>query len=373
MNVGIPKETREFENRVGLVPGGVHVLIRSGCRVFVEKDAGAAAGFSDEDYARAGAEVVYAEEEVYHRSDIVLKVGQPQPSEYELLAPGKIIGCFLHLAVAPSQLVQVLLEKKITTLAYELVEDEEGRKIILSPMSLICGRMTCQVASRHLENTMGGKGILVSGVPGVPAAEVVIIGAGQVGKSAARMFHGIGANVTVMDISFEALQDLDRMLDGRVQTMVATKYNLQRVLKYADVVVGAVSVPTGQRTPIVITREMLSLMQDKALLIDVAIDQGGCIETSRPTTLGTPTFVEEDVIHYCVPNMTSNVARTASHMITNAVTALVRDLAEDGFASTVENRKGVRSGVVTHQGHIVNEVVAKSLRREHKPIESLEG
>ena len=371
MDVGIPKETREFENRVGLAPGGVHALVRRGHRVFVEKDAGAAAGFSDEDYNRVGAEIVYADEEVYHRSDMVLKIAQPQPHEYELLSPEKIVGCFLHIAVAPSQLVDVLLEKRITTLAYELVVNAAGRKTISGPMSLICGRMTCQVASRHLENTMGGKGILVPGVPGVPAAEVLVIGAGQVGQSAAFMFHGIGANVTVLDVNFEALQEMDRMLGGRVQTMVATKFNLQRILRYADVVVGAASEPGGQRAPIVVTREMLSLMQDKALIIDVAVDQGGCIETSRPTTLGTPTFVEEGVIHYCVPNMTSNVARTASHVVTNAIARLICDIAEEGFVPTIKKRVGLDCGVVTHRGHLVNEAVAKSLKREHKPLEAL--
>ncbi len=370
MDVGIPKETREFENRVGLAPGGVHALVRRGHRVFVEKDAGAASGFSDEDFSRVGAEIVYADEEVYHRADILLKIAQPQPHEYELLSPGKIIGCFLHLAVAPSQLVDVLLEKKITALAYELAEDANGRKMILGPMSLICGRMACQVASRHLENSMGGKGILIPGVPGVPAAEVLIIGEGEVGQSAASMFHGIGANVTVLDVSFEALQKMDRLLGGRVQTMVATKFNLQKILRYADVVVGAASEPGGQRAPIVVTREMLSLMQDKALIIDVAVDQGGCIETSRPTTLGTPTFIEEGVIHYCVPNMTSNVARTASHVVTNAIARLMCDIAEEGFAATIQKRVGFDCGVVTHQGYVVNEAVARSLKREHKPLEA---
>jgi alanine dehydrogenase len=369
MDVGIPKENKEFEKRVGLAPGGVHVLVRRGHRVYVEKNAGAAAGFSDEDYTRTGAEVVYTEEEVYQRADIVLKLAEPQPDEYELLKPGQVICGFLHLAVAPSQLVDVLLEKKITTLAYELVEDEEANLFVKSPMSLICGRMTCQVASRHLENAMGGKGILVSGVPGVPAAEVAIIGAGQVGKSAAFMFNGIGANVIVMDLDFDALQDIDQMFGSRVQTMVATKYNLQKVLKYADVVIGAVSAPGGGRAPIVITREMLSLMQDKALVIDVAIDQGGCFETSRPTSLGTPTFEEEGVIHYCVPNMTSNVARTASHMLTNVVTKIIRDFAEYGFEATVKKRVGLECGIVTYQGHLVNEAVAKSLKQEHRPLE----
>jgi alanine dehydrogenase len=371
MDVGIPKETREFENRVGLAPGGVHALVRRGHRVFVEKNAGAKAGFSDEDYNRVGAEIVYADEEVYHRSDLVLKIAQPQPHEYELLSPGKIMGCFLHLAVAPGQLIDVLLEKQITTLAYELVENAEGRKTISGPMSLICGRMTCQVASRHLENTMGGKGILLPGVPGVPAAEVVIIGAGQVGQSAALMFHGIGANVTVLDVNFESLQMMDRLLVGRVQTMVATKFNLTKILRYADVVVGAASEPGGQRAPVVVTREMLSLMQDKALIIDVAIDQGGCIETSRPTTLGTPTFIEEGVIHYCVPNMTSNVARTASHVVTNAISRLMCDIAEEGFAATVKKRVGLECGVVTHRGHLVSRAVARGLKREHKPLETL--
>ncbi|MCK4546993.1 MAG: alanine dehydrogenase [Candidatus Eisenbacteria sp.] len=371
MDIGVPKEMREFENRVGLAPGGVHVLVRHNCRVYVEKDAGVAAGFSDEDYVRTGAEIVYTKEEVYHRADIVLKVTQPQPDEYELFRPGQIMSCFLHLAVAPNPLVEALLEKKITTLAYELAEDEEGHKFILRPMSLICGRMTCQVASRHLESSMGGRGILVSGVPGVPAAEVMIIGAGQVGKNAAFMFDGIGARVTVLDLNFEALQDLDEMLGGRVQTLVATKYNLQKILKYADVVIGAAADPGGKRAPAVVSREMLSLMQDKALIIDVAIDQGGCFETSRPTHPGSPTFVEEGVIHYCVPNMTSNVARTASHMLANAITRTVRSFAEDGFEATIKSQHGLRCGIVTHQGCLVNEEVAKSLKREHKPMEFL--
>jgi alanine dehydrogenase len=302
----------------------------------------------------------------------VVKVTQPQAAEYELLAPGKTLACFLHLAVAPAALVDTLLEKKISSVAYELIEDEAGRKTVLAPVSLVCGRLTCQIAARHLESVAGGRGLLLSGVPGVPAADVVIIGAGQVGRSAARIFHGIGANVVVMDINYDVLREVEDLLGPGVQTMVATKYNIQKVIRIADVVVGAVSVP-GEKTPLVITRDMLSGMREKSLIIDVSIDQGGCVETSRPTTLGCPTFVGDGVIHYCVPNMSSNVARTASHLLTNAFIRMVLECAQKGVSPALTTHPGLRSGLVTHRGHLVHAAVARSLKREPRSLESLES
>ena len=315
MNIGIPKERRPFEFRVGLPPAGVEMLRHHGHSIFVEHEAGVGAGFADEEYERVGARIVYSPEEVFGRADFLLKIGRPMKEEIEWLRPGSMLAGLLHLASARLDKIELMLENKITAIAYEQIEEEDGTTPVKKPLAEIGGRMTAQIAAHYMQNYKGGKGILLSGVPGVPPAEVVIIGGGVGGTAATRAFLGQGTHVTVLDMDLKALQRIsDRYPE--VVTMVATPNNIARTCAFADVVVGAVLVP-GERAPIVITREMVQSMKPRSMIIDMSIDQGGCTETSRPTTHEHCTYIEEGIIHYCVPNMPAAVARTATHAFVN--------------------------------------------------------
>ncbi|HNF94695.1 MAG TPA: alanine dehydrogenase, partial [Anaerolineales bacterium] len=287
MYIGIPKESRPFEYRVGLSPAGVEILSHLGHQVFVEHDAGASAGFKDQDYEKAGGRIAFSAQEVFGRADFLLKVSRPIKQEMEWINDGAILAGFLHLASASQDQIDLLLEKKITALAYEQITDAQGGRAVLRPFSLICGAMVAQIAARWLQTNRGGKGIMLSGVPGVPPAEVVIIGGGAVGTSAAQAMQNAGAHVTVLDRNMAALENIHDKLPG-VVTMMATQRNIERATAYADVVVGAVLV-AGQRAPMVITREMVRAMKPRSVIIDVSIDQGGCVETSRPTMHDNPT------------------------------------------------------------------------------------
>ncbi len=349
MDFGVPKEVRDFEQRVGITPAGVYALAHSGHRIYVEHDAGAAAGFGDDDYRNVGAEILYSAEEVYGRAEVIAKVTRLTEKEYPYLHPGQTMLSFLHLAVASRDLTEVLQRCQITAIAYELIQTENGRLPVLEPTSQVAGRMAPVIAGALLESAAGGRGILLSGIPGVPPAAVVILGAGVVGRNAARAFIGLGAQVTLLDNQYEKLETTDREFDGRVTTLLSTRYNLDRVLRFADVVVGAVLVP-GQRTPILLTRKMVRSMRPRAVFIDFSIDQGGCAETSRPTTHRDPTYVEEGVIHFCVPNTPARVARTASHALTNAALHYLLDIGARGVEGAIEADAALRHGVQLRQG-----------------------
>jgi alanine dehydrogenase len=352
MYIGIPKESRPFEYRVGLSPAGVEILSNLGHQVFVEHEAGAAAGFKDQDYERAGARIAFSGEEVFGRADFLLKIARPLKQELEWLHEGSILAGFLHLASSSQDQIDILLEKKITSLAYEQITDANGGLVVLRPFSLICGAMVAQIAARWLQTNRGGKGIMLSGVPGVPPAEVVILGAGGVGASAARAMQNAGAHVTVIDKSMAALENIHEKLPG-VVTMMSTKRNIERATAYADVVVGAVLV-SGQRAPVLVTREMVRGMKPRSVIIDVSIDQGGCIETSRPTMHDNPTFIEENVVHYCVPNIPSTVARTASHVFLNSAIPYISEIANNGIETAMKNDASIEAAVNTHQGKLLN-------------------
>ncbi len=362
MNIGVPRESRQDEYRVGLTPAGVELLTAAGHACLIEHDAGRGAGFSDQDYERAGARIVYSADEAYGRADMVLKVERPTAEEVELLRDGCIVMGFLHLAVSRKERIQKLLEKRITAIAYETIQGDDGTLPVLSPLSQAAGRMVPEIAAALLHNHRGGKGVLLGGVPGVPPAEVVIIGAGTFGIAATRGFLGAGASVYVLDRDLTRLQRIDESCraGGRLVTMVSHAYNIRKVVGFADVVVGAVLVP-GTRSPIVITRELVRTMKPRSIILDISIDQGGCIETSRPTTHQSPTFVEENVIHYCVPNMTSVVARTATHALSNVALPYISEIADGGIDHALQSIPALRRGVTTYRGTVTNAAVASYL------------
>ncbi len=350
MDIGIPKERRTFEFRVGLSPAGVEILTQSGHKVFVEHEAGVGAGFNDAEYEKAGARTVYSTEEVFGRPDLLLKVARPLKEELDWLRPGTILAGFLHLASARQDKIDVLLEKKITSIAFEQIQAPDGSLPVLRPFSQIGGAMAAQIAARLLQNNWGGKGVLMGGVPGVPPAEIVILGAGVVGNHAAQMSLGMGAHVTVIDHTLVALQRIwDRF--PNIVTMLSTVRNIERSVAYADVVIGAVLVP-GQRAPILVTREMVRSMKPRSVIMDVSIDEGGCIETSRPTTHEHPVYIEEGILHYCVPNMPGVVGRTATHAFLNAAWPFIKLIAEEGIEASLEQSAALRRGVALRRGEL---------------------
>ncbi len=359
MNIGIPKERRELELRVGLTPYGVELLTRAKHVCYVEKDAGLGSGFTDYHYEKAGGRIVYSGEELYGRADMVLKAVRPTDEELDWLREGQIIAGFLHLAAARRRKVEVLLKKRITAIAYETIKEDDGTLPVLRTMSEVAGRMAPQLAATFLQSDHGGRGVLLSGVPGVPAAKVAIIGAGMLGTNAARTFLGLGADVFVLDRDLERLREIDQEFNGRVRTMVAYPFNIARVARFAEVLVGAILAP-GARASIVVTREMVRSMKRGAVILDFSIDQGGCVETSRPTTLRDPVFSEEGVVHFCVPNVPGAVPRTATHAFNNAVWPHLRSVAEMGLEQAIEELPSLERGIATKDGEIVNQVLAET-------------
>lgn len=356
MNIGIPKERRPFEYRVGLSPNYVKMLVRQGHTCYVEHDAGLGAGFSDQDYQEAGARIAYTAREVFGRADLLLKVARPLAEELEWLRPGTALAGLLHLSSARHDKIEKLMQNEITAIAYEQItlppdaQHPYGDMPIRRSLSQIGGILAAQIAARLLQTEAGGKGILMGGVAGVPPAEVVIIGAGVAGTGAARAFLGMGAHVTVMDVNLHALEIIyDRFPSAT--TMVSNPVNIARSIIYADVVVGAVLVPGG-RPPIVITREMVHSMKPRSVLMDISIDEGGCMETSRPTTHEHPTFVEEGVIHYCVPNMPSIVARTSTHAFLSTAFPFIQEMVAKGVDTAIADNPAIAHGVNTYHGKV---------------------
>ncbi|CUS02342.2 Alanine dehydrogenase [Candidatus Promineifilum breve] len=363
MEFSIPKEVRDLESRVGLTPAGVSSLVRRGHTVYVEKNAGVAAGFSDETYRHSGARVVYSAAEAYGRADVVVKVTRPTAAEHTLFRSGQTIMAFLHMAVASPDFLVALHDREITAIAYEMIERPNGARPILVPMSEVAGRLAPMVAGQLLMTPGGGRGTLLSGIPGVPRGVVVIIGGGVLGANAARAFLNVGAQVVVLDNDISRLQHLDEVLNGRVTTMLSTNYNLDRVTEFADVIVGAV-LSSGRRAPIVITREMVSHMRPGAVFIDFSIDQGGCSETSRPTTLRDQTYIVDGVIHYCVPNLTAAVARTTSYGLTNSLLPYLIAMGEFGILGTLERIPEITPGLNLYQGKLCNRELAQALGKK---------
>jgi alanine dehydrogenase len=352
MNVSVVRERRPGENRVGLTPAGVDLLTAEGHRCYVEQGAGVGAGFADEDYSRAGARIVYSGDEIYGRGDLVLKVARPTAEELTWLREGQTVLAFWHLISASPDNLETLLRRKITAFAYETIQADDGSLPVLKPMSQIAGQMSAHVAASLLQNNSGGKGVLLGGITGVPPAEVIIIGAGVVGTNAALAFSNMGAAVYVLDRGLAALERVAERCD-RVITMVSHAFNVRKVVRFADVLVTAALMP-GARAPSLVTREMVREMRPRSIILDIAIDQGGCVETSRPTTHQTPTFVAENVIHYCVPNMPGVLGRTATHALNNATWPFVQLLAAQGSEAAAAANPALARGLATHAGKIAS-------------------
>lgn len=370
MIIGVPKEIKPDEGRVAAVPAGVEMLCRDGHRVLVETSAGELSGFADLDYVQCGAEIMDSAEEVFSRAGLLLKVKEPLPSEYKLLQPGQILFTYLHLA-AEEELARALRKSGVTAIGYETVQTE-GYLPLLTPMSEIAGRMAIQLGARFMEKTQGGRGILIGGVPGVPAADVVIIGGGIVGRNAARIALGMGAHVTVLEQNPQRLRELSDLFQGRIITFVSNNINLSKVTKYADLVISAVLTP-GARAPKLITEEMVKNMKPGSVILDVAIDQGGSVETiDRQTSHSNPTYIKHGVIHYGVPNMPGAVPRTATVSLTNTTFPYVQQLAKKGLEAVKED-PALAGGVNVHDGEITNLAVAEALSMPYIPIGRLLG
>jgi alanine dehydrogenase len=369
MVIGVPKEIKPEENRIAIVPGGVETLVHKGHKVLIEKGAGNGSGFSDDEYKKAGAQISKRHEEVFTKSDLVLKVKEPLQEEYGFLRKGLIVFTYLHLA-ASEGLTRNLQKKKIIGIAYETVQAEDGFLPLLAPMSEIAGRMAPQEGAKYLEETYGGRGILLGGVAGVPPANVVILGGGNVGYNAARIALGMGASVTLLDINPRKLRMLDEIFQGRITTMIADNYNIRMVAGYADLLIGAVLVP-GAKAPRLITREVLKTMRQGAVLVDVSIDQGGCAETSRPTTHSNPIYQEEGIIHYAVSNMPGAVPRTSTRALTLNTLPYVLEIAEKGWKKAVRENLALAKGVNLVEGKITYQAVAEAFSLPYTPLDEV--
>jgi alanine dehydrogenase len=359
MQIGVIKEIKNHEYRVGLTPQGVAELVRNNHSVLIERNAGAPIGFGDDRYLAAGAKISPSAEAVFASADMVVKVKEPQPIECKQLRPGQVLFTYLHLAPDPEQ-TRLLIESDAVAIAYETVTDERGGLPLLAPMSEVAGRMSIQAGAHALEKAQGGLGVLLSGVPGVPPATVLVLGGGVVGINAARIALGMGAQVTVFDVSLARLKELDNLYGPRLMTCYSSSAAIEQALADADLVIGGVLVP-GAAAPKLITRNMLKLMKQGSVIVDVAIDQGGCAETSRATTHQDPTYVVDGVVHYCVANMPGGVARTSTLALTNATLPFVLELANKGYRRAVEENKHLRNGLNIHRGAVTYAAVADAL------------
>jgi alanine dehydrogenase len=369
MKIGLPKEIKDNEYRVGLTPAGVHALVGAGHTLFVQKTAGEGSGFADDQYVKAGATILDTADEIWQAGDMIVKVKEPVAPEYPRMRENQLLFTYLHLA-PELELTKQMLERKVTGVAYETITDKQGRLPLLTPMSEVAGRMSVQVGATYLEKMNGGRGILLGGVPGVPAANVVIIGGGIVGTEAAKMAVGLGAKVTIIDRNLDRLRQLDDIFLSKVQTLASSKYAIEEAISHADLVIGAVLV-VGAAAPKLVTRDMLHLVPNGAVLVDVAVDQGGCFETTHATTHSNPTYYEEGVLHYCVANMPGAVPRTSTFALTNATLPYALDLANKGFEKAISDDAGLAEGVNTYAGKLTYEAVATSQNLEYTPLDSL--
>src|SRR5215471_12091346 len=371
MLIGVPKEVKTHEYRVGLVPGSVRELVHHGHKVVIETGAGAGIGFDDDAYERAGAEILSRAADVFAAAEMVVKVKEPQPAEVLALRADQIVFTYFHLA-ADRNLTEMLMRSCAVAVAYETVTDARGGLPLLAPMSEVAGRMSVQVGAHCLEKEQGGKGVLLGGVPGVKAAKVVIIGGGVSGTNAARMAMGMEAYVTVIDKSLHRLYELDLQFGSQLHTLFSTVENIENEVLEADLVIGAVLVP-GAAAPKLVSRDMVERMKPGSVIVDIAIDQGGCFETSRPTTHAEPTYVDHGVVHYCVTNMPGAVARTSTFALNNATLPFVLTLADKGWKKALQDDVHLRRGLNIHAGAVTFEAVAKDLNLPFAPPEKALG
>jgi alanine dehydrogenase len=366
MIVGVPKEIKTDEYRVAMIPVGVEELTRLGHKVLIQSGAGQGSGISDEHYADNGAEIVPAAADAWKRADLVVKVKEPLPAEWPLLRDGQIVFTYFHFA-ADEALTRAVMKSGISAVAYETIKDARGNLPLLTPMSEVAGRMSIQEGAKFLERPFEGRGILLGGVPGVLPANVVILGGGIVGANAAKVAAGLGANVTILDINLDRLRYLDDVMPKNVTTLFSDRHNIRYSLHRADLLIGAVLIP-GAKAPRLVRREDLHQMQPRAVIIDVAIDQGGCVETSRPTTHSQPTYIVDDVVHYCVTNMPGAVGRTSTYALDNVTLPYVLQLAKKGLDRAVAENPGLRQGVNIRRGAVTNRAVAETFGLEYVPL-----
>lgn len=370
MIIGVPREIKNNENRVALTPSGVMALKRDGHRVLVETTAGIGSGLKDVEYAAMGAEIVETAKAVYDGADLIVKVKEPLSPEFELMRDHQIVFTFLHLA-REKELTEVLLAKRITGIAYETIQLADGSLPLLIPMSEVAGKMAVQIGAHYLEETQGGCGILLGGVPGVAAGEVVIIGAGTAGASAARVAIGMGAQVTLVDVNMDRLRHFDELYDGRVRTVISNSYNIARCVRKADLLIGAVLVP-GAKAPLLVSEEMVQQMKPGSVIVDIAIDQGGCIATiDRVTTHSQPIYFKHGVVHYSVGNIPGVVPITSTAALTNATLPFILDIANKGYRTAAMQNPALAKGINTCKGMVSHEAVASALGMPYRPLEEV--
>lgn len=358
MNIGIINESAKIENRTGLNPSGVSFMVDKGHTIYVQAGAGLKSGYSNEEYTAQGAKIVFTKEEVFGRSDIVLNISPLNQEECQLVKKDQILFGFHHLAIAKKAIVEELLQKNVTMIGYEIIQEEDEALPFYESLGEVAGQMCLVIAGYYLQTNQGGRGMILGGVVSVPPATVVIIGSGVLARSATRVMLGAGAHTIVVGHNMERLRKIEEMTAGRVITLMGSKYNLARMTKVADVLIGAVLRP-GERAPVMITRDMVKTMKKGSVVIDLAIDHGGCIETSRLTTLEHPTFIDEGVIHYGVPNITSSVSRTSTKVLSNIVVRYLHQIGSNGIEKTLQQVESLSQGVYMHQGHIVKKNIAE--------------
>jgi alanine dehydrogenase len=369
MIIGVPKEVKDHESRVGVTPAGAKALVDAGHKVLIEHNAGALSSFPDEEYQAVGAEIVADAAGVWGPANMVVKVKEPVEKEYPHFRPGLVLFTYLHLAPL-RELTDALLANKVTGIAYETVRDRDGSLPLLTPMSEVAGRLSVQVGAAYLEKEHGGRGVLLGGVPGVPPGNVCIIGGGIVGINAAKVALGMGARVTLVDLNLNRLRELDDIFSGKLNTLYSNAYNVERAVSEADLVIGGVLIP-GAAAPKIVTRAMVAKMKKGAVIVDVAIDQGGCIETARPTTHSDPSYLVDGVVHYCVTNMPAAVPNTSTLALTNATFPYVMKLASLGASAAIRENAGIAEGVNTFNGSLTYKAVAHAQKRDFTSIEQL--
>jgi len=366
MNVGVPKEIKPDEYRVAITPAGVERLCAHGHRVLVQSGAGVGSGITDEEYRRAGAEMVTSAKQIFAKADLILKVKEPQPSEYPLLRRGQVVFTYFHFA-ASRRLTLAMMKARVAAVAYETIELDDGTLPLLTPMSEVAGRIAVQEGAKFLERPMQGRGVLLGGVAGVAPAEVIIIGGGVVGANAAKMAAGLGANVTILEVDVNRMRYLEDIMPPNVRTIYSDSHSIRDCLRRADLVIGAVLVP-GARTPVLVRREHLKMMKPRAVLVDVAIDQGGCFETSRPTTHSDPVYIVDDIVHYCVANMPSAVSRTSTYALTNVTLPYALTISDRGLMDAAASDAAVKRGINILDGCVTHRAVAETFRLKHHPL-----
>lgn len=364
MIIGIPKEIKILENRVGITDAGVRQYVLEGHTVIIEKDAGVGSGISNEQFEKAGAKIIDTKKEVYAKADMIQKVKEPLPDEYEMMKEGQILYTYLHLAAEP-KLTKVLCERKVKAIAYETIQLENGSLPLLTPMSEVAGRMATQIGAYYLQKDHGGKGILMGGVTGVKPGKVTIIGGGVVGTNAAKMAVGLGASVTILDVNTARLEYLDDIFQGRCMTLYSNAKNIEESVLDSDLVIGGVLI-TGHKAPTLVSNDMISKMSKGSVVVDVAVDQGGCIETCRPTSHQNPTYEVDGVIHYCVPNMPGAVPKTSTYALTNVTAKYGSMLAAMGVEDAIAKSPALFKGLNVYNGYVCYEPVARDLHMEYR-------